>query len=135
MAHRHPEPVPRHPRPSHRSDRARPDTHDRDRRPGPSRTRREGPGGGPDQSTSTSSTVTRTWERLPGLDAPVLALCGAIDAADHLAMADRLVHGVPDGRSARGDGTAHYPNMERPAEFDAALRAFLDTTVSPGART
>lgn len=79
--------------------------------------------------------VGRTWERLPGITVPVLALCGALDAPDHLAMADRLVRAVPDGRSARVDGTAHYPNMERPEEFGAALREFLDATVSPGART
>lgn len=68
--------------------------------------------------------VERTWERLPGVTAPVLTICGALDAPDHLAMAERLAGDVPDGRSAVVPDAAHYPNMEQPEAFEDALRAF-----------
>ncbi|MEU2060755.1 alpha/beta fold hydrolase [Streptomyces sp. NPDC013455] len=70
--------------------------------------------------------VTQTWERVPGIEVPLLALNGALDSADSLAMAARLVDLVPGARTAEVPGTAHYPNMENPARFNAELRAFLD---------
>lgn len=77
--------------------------------------------------------VTRTWERLPGITAPVLAVIGGVDGDDRIRMARRLVHDVPDGRAVTVEGTAHYPNTERPAEFDAHLRAFLRDTARSAA--
>jgi pimeloyl-ACP methyl ester carboxylesterase len=72
--------------------------------------------------------VTRTWERLPGLTVPFLAIGGALDAPDHLAMARRAAELVPGGEAVTVPGAAHYPNLERPGEFDAALRRFLART-------
>lgn len=72
--------------------------------------------------------VTRSWERLPGLTVPFLAICGELDAPDHLAMARRAADLVPGGEVVTVPGAAHYPNLERPAEFDAALRRFLGRT-------
>ncbi|WP_460308535.1 alpha/beta fold hydrolase [Actinocorallia aurea] len=69
--------------------------------------------------------VADTWRRAARIEQPVLALCGALDAADHLAMADRLVSTVRRGRGIRIDGAAHYPNMERPERFTAHLAEFL----------
>ncbi|WP_214403918.1 alpha/beta fold hydrolase [Pseudonocardia lacus] len=69
--------------------------------------------------------VTRTWERLPGVTAPLLAIIGGVDSDDHIAMAERAAHLVADGRTATVGGTAHYPNMERPELFDAILLRFL----------
>ncbi|MEV0977228.1 hypothetical protein [Streptomyces sp. NPDC049915] len=40
-------------------------------------------------------------------------------------MANRLVATVRDGRAATGDGTAHYPNRERPEAYLALLTGFL----------
>lgn len=71
--------------------------------------------------------VTATWERAPGIAVPVCAVNGALDAPDHLAMADRLVELVPDGRATTVPDAAHYPNMEHPARFDAELTSFLET--------
>lgn len=76
--------------------------------------------------------VERTWERLPGITAPVLTICGALDSPDHLGMAERLAREVPDGRSVTVPGAAHYPNMEQPQAFEAALRGAL---VSSAGRT
>jgi pimeloyl-ACP methyl ester carboxylesterase len=67
----------------------------------------------------------RTWERLPGVDAPLLAIIGGVDGDDHIRMAERVAHTVPHGRTATVGGTAHYPNMERPELFTAILLDFL----------
>ncbi|RFU82552.1 alpha/beta hydrolase [Streptomyces triticagri] len=69
--------------------------------------------------------VRRTWERAADIDVPVLAVNGAVDSPDHIGMAERLVHTVRDGRAVSVEGTAHYPNMERPDLFDAEVEAFL----------
>jgi pimeloyl-ACP methyl ester carboxylesterase len=65
--------------------------------------------------------VTRTWERVPSIDVPVVVVSGALDSPDHIAMGHRLADAVPDGRTVDIAGTAHYPNMERPDEFDEAV--------------
>jgi pimeloyl-ACP methyl ester carboxylesterase len=66
-----------------------------------------------------------TWDRLPQITVPVHAVNGAVDSPDHLAAADRLVTTVGTGRTITIEGTAHYPNMERPEEFNDALRELL----------
>lgn len=69
--------------------------------------------------------VTRTWERLPGIAVPTLALNGGMDSDDHLRMAGRLAREVVNGRTAVVERTAHYPNMERPEVFNEVLAEFL----------
>ncbi|MEU2603511.1 alpha/beta fold hydrolase [Streptomyces albus] len=85
--------------------------------------------------------VTDTWRRAARITVPVLALHGALDNSDHLAMAERLVATVPDGRSATVPDAAHYPNMENPAGYNTLLARFLEQpadssprpgTVAPG---
>jgi pimeloyl-ACP methyl ester carboxylesterase len=71
--------------------------------------------------------LTGTWSRVPKIDVPVLAVNGALDAPDLLAEAERLARTVPDGRSVVIDGTAHYPNMERPEAFTDVVAGFLRT--------
>lgn len=73
--------------------------------------------------------VTGTWERARGITVPVLAVNGGLDSDDHIGMAERLVRTVADGRAATVEGTAHYPNMERPDAFDAILRDFLQAVL------
>ncbi|MFF9768581.1 alpha/beta fold hydrolase [Streptomyces sp. NPDC014636] len=70
--------------------------------------------------------VTETWERVAGIEVPLIAINGALDSADHLAMAARLVELVQDGRTVSVPDAAHYPNMENPARFNAELAAFLE---------
>ncbi|WP_030572259.1 alpha/beta fold hydrolase [Streptomyces aureocirculatus] len=70
--------------------------------------------------------VTDTWARAAEIDVPVLALSGAVDSEDCLAMAERLASSVVDGRTVTIEGCAHYPNMERPDAFNDALQTFLD---------
>jgi len=69
--------------------------------------------------------VSGTWERAAKIDVPVLAIHGAIDSPDHIGMAERLIGTVTDGRSISIDGTAHYPNMERPDRYNEILDDFL----------
>ncbi|MEU2084825.1 alpha/beta fold hydrolase [Streptomyces albus] len=80
--------------------------------------------------------VPDTWRRAARITVPVLALHGALDNSDHLAMAERLVATVPDGRSATVPDAAHYPNMENPAGYNTLLARFLeqqaDSSPRPG---
>ncbi|SED89854.1 Pimeloyl-ACP methyl ester carboxylesterase [Streptomyces misionensis] len=70
--------------------------------------------------------VPHTWRRAASIDVPVLAINGALDVSDHVAMAERLVQAVPDGRAVSVEDTAHFPNMEQPAAFNALLAEFLE---------
>ncbi|MFD3836991.1 alpha/beta fold hydrolase [Streptomyces sp. NPDC058642] len=67
------------------------------------------------------------WSRVPEIAVPVLAVHGALDASDAIAMADRLAHTVPDGRSVTIEDVGHYPNMEKPEQFNEILLDFLRT--------
>lgn len=65
------------------------------------------------------------WSRVPKIDVPVLAIHGALDAADAIEMAERLVRAVPNGRSVTIADTGHFPNLEKPEAFNEALLDFL----------
>jgi pimeloyl-ACP methyl ester carboxylesterase len=69
--------------------------------------------------------VTRTWERVPSIEVPVVVVSGALDSPDHIDAGHRLVHSATDGRAVDIAETAHYPNMERPDEFDDAIAAIV----------
>ncbi len=69
--------------------------------------------------------VTSTWDRLPSIGVPVLAVHGAVDSPDHLGMAQRVVDTVRDGRAVTVPGAAHYPMMERPDDYTRAVAGFL----------
>jgi len=79
--------------------------------------------------------VRETWTRAAKINVPVLAINGDLDAADHIAMAERLARTVADGNVTTIEGTAHYPNMERPGAFNQALTGFLGTLPPAGPRT
>ncbi|WP_043670795.1 alpha/beta fold hydrolase [Streptomyces xylophagus] len=65
------------------------------------------------------------WSRVPKLDVPVLAIHGALDWPDSIAMAQRFTDTVPNGRAVTIEGVGHYPNMEKPEEFNEILGQFL----------
>ncbi|MFC7403807.1 alpha/beta fold hydrolase [Georgenia alba] len=76
--------------------------------------------------------VAGSWQRLPEIQVPVLGVVGALDSIDHQRMCERAVRSVADGRGVvRVDGAAHYPNLEQPAAWDAAVEAFLDDVGVP----
>ncbi|MEV5440599.1 alpha/beta hydrolase [Streptomyces sp. NPDC052682] len=78
-------------------------------------------GGEPDHRVP----VRDTWERIAGIEVPVLVVHGGIDSDDHLRMGERLAREVVAGRSVTVDATAHYPNMERPDVYNALVANFL----------
>jgi pimeloyl-ACP methyl ester carboxylesterase len=65
------------------------------------------------------------WPRVSKLDMPVLAIHGAADWPDSIAMAERFAQTVPNGRSVTIEGVGHYPNMEKPDRFNEILTEFL----------
>lgn len=64
-------------------------------------------------------------ERLDEISAPALVIVGTEDLPDMHAIAERLARELPSARSARIEGAAHVPSMERPAEFEALVLPFL----------
>ncbi|MET0417474.1 MAG: alpha/beta fold hydrolase [Actinoplanes sp.] len=71
--------------------------------------------------------VTGTWERVPSIAVPVLAVHGALDSPDHIGMAQRVVDAVGEGRAVTVDGAAHYPNVERPYAYTKLVLEFLES--------
>ncbi|MEX5258235.1 alpha/beta fold hydrolase [Kocuria arenosa] len=71
------------------------------------------------------SPVPDTWGRVPGIEVPVLALNGALDAPDHLENGHRLAELAPAGAYREISRAAHYPNLERPDEYARAVGDFL----------
>lgn len=65
--------------------------------------------------------VTDVLTRRARIAVPVLAIGATLDTADHLRASRDLAEAVPGGRFALIDGAAHYPNLERPAEFDGLV--------------
>ncbi|MGW5482772.1 alpha/beta fold hydrolase [Streptomyces sp. NPDC004008] len=77
--------------------------------------------------------LTTTWERAADIAVPACAINGAVDAPDHLAMADRLMKLVPGGRTVTVPDAAHHPNRENPPGFNDGPTSFLVTTYGNGA--
>ncbi|WP_199701125.1 alpha/beta fold hydrolase [Jiangella rhizosphaerae] len=65
-------------------------------------------------------------DRLASVTAPVLVVAGADDAMTGFAPVAALAERFPAGRLAVVEECGHYPWAERPAEFRAAVDAFLD---------
>ncbi|CAN5578822.1 hypothetical protein BH10PSE18_BH10PSE18_22620 [soil metagenome] len=64
---------------------------------------------------------------LPRIAAPTLVVFGAHDAGRTIDHARTLLAGIPDSRLATMPDSGHTPMVETPADFDAALHAFLST--------
>ena len=63
--------------------------------------------------------------RATAIAVPVRAIVGGVDSDDHIRMATDLTDEVANGSAITIEGAAHYPNLERAVEFNAALRGFL----------
>lgn len=65
-------------------------------------------------------------ERLHEVRQPTLLVDGELDRPEFRAIVDRLERELPDVRGRVTIGGAHHlPNLERPADFDAAVVPFL----------
>ncbi|MGW0432815.1 alpha/beta fold hydrolase [Micromonospora sp. NPDC003197] len=63
---------------------------------------------------------------LPYIEVPTLVVVGSEDEFTPVADAQVMHEHIPDATIAIISGAGHMPNLERQAEFDAALRSFLD---------
>lgn len=69
--------------------------------------------------------LTDTWSRVPKIDVPVLTVNGALDSPDLIADAELFAGTAQNGRSVLVQGTSHFPNLERPEEFNTIVLDFL----------
>jgi 3-oxoadipate enol-lactonase len=58
---------------------------------------------------------------------PTLVLSGSKDGNAPASMMRRMADAIPGAHYVELDGCGHLANLERPADFDAALRGFLET--------
>ena len=64
-------------------------------------------------------------DRLGEVGVPTLVVVGDLDTPRTLEAAGALAEGIPGARLEVVGGTAHLPNMERPAEFNRLVLDFL----------
>lgn len=64
--------------------------------------------------------------RLDEIKAPTLAIVGDLDMPGILEIVDLVIANVPGAKKKIIPGVAHMVNMEKPAEFNAAVLEFLD---------
>ncbi|MDV3221081.1 alpha/beta hydrolase [Intrasporangium sp.] len=71
--------------------------------------------------------VVGSWDRLAEITVPVLGIVGELDSTDHHHMCERAVASVVDGRGVvRLPDCGHFPNLERPDDWERVVDDFLD---------
>jgi pimeloyl-ACP methyl ester carboxylesterase len=65
------------------------------------------------------------WDRLPAITAPTLVVRGGVSNVLSQELAEREAAAIPNGRLVVVEGSGHPVPMDRPAELEAAVRAFL----------
>jgi aspartate dehydrogenase len=76
-----------------------------------------------------AATDARPW--LAEVAVPALVVCGEHDAVVGLPLSQTIAETLPDARLATIPGAGHAPNVERPDDFAAAVRAFIDGVERP----
>jgi len=66
------------------------------------------------------------WGRLEEIAVPTLVVWGTLDFAPLGARMREIAQRIPQVASVVMEGVAHLPGLEKPAEFNRALQAFLD---------
>jgi 3-oxoadipate enol-lactonase len=64
-------------------------------------------------------------ERVATIRAPVLVLCGSEDKVTPPALSRELARSIPGARVELVEGAGHLGNLERPAEFNTLVGAFI----------
>ena len=64
---------------------------------------------------------------LPTIQVPTLLVWGEHDARSRLSVARRFQAAIPHAELVLIPGAGHLSNLDRPAEFNAAIRRFCDT--------
>jgi pimeloyl-ACP methyl ester carboxylesterase len=70
-------------------------------------------------------------DSLARVGVPALIVVGSEDEFTPLRDAELMHERIPGATLAVIEGAAHMPNLERPAEFNAALQRFLDAIPAP----
>ena len=73
------------------------------------------------------NTEAQAFDRLAGLNIPVLVIVGAHDTPYILAAADYMTEHIPSARKVKIEDAAHLPNLDHPDEFQKAVKDFLDS--------
>ena len=63
---------------------------------------------------------------LPRIDVPTLLLYGELDVRSPLHVAEALHASIPGSQLVVLAGVGHAANAEKPEEFNAAVRTFLE---------
>lgn len=66
-----------------------------------------------------------TRDSLERIGVPTLVVCGEEDVITPPSESRALAKGIPDASLLLMPGAGHFPMLEKPAEFNAALRTFL----------
>lgn len=66
-----------------------------------------------------------TVQRLGQIHVPALIMAGELDNPEILRAAEAMASAIPGAQKVILPGCAHLPNMEKPAEFNQAVREFL----------
>ena len=74
--------------------------------------------------------VPSAVDRLASIQVPTLVVVGEIDTPATLAACDHIARHIPGARRVVMPGTAHLPNLERPADFNRHLLDFLSGSTS-----
>jgi pimeloyl-ACP methyl ester carboxylesterase len=61
---------------------------------------------------------------LPQVSVPTLLIWGALDVRSPLEVAEQFERAIPDTTLVVIPGAGHMSNLERPDEFNRAIRAF-----------
>lgn len=64
------------------------------------------------------------YEHLKQIKVPTLAMVGELDQPDVIELTAKLAIEMPNARKVLISDTAHFPNMEKPAEVNQILRDF-----------
>lgn len=73
--------------------------------------------------------IIAATDALPWLETiavPTLVVCGEHDTVVGFALSQTIAERIPGAQLVKIPGAGHQPNVERPAEFAAAVRAFVD---------
>jgi pimeloyl-ACP methyl ester carboxylesterase len=76
------------------------------------------------------NTQTPAFDRLGGLNIPVLVIVGVHDTPYILAAADYMAEKIPSARKVIIEDAAHLPNMDQPHEFQGIIQDFLQSLSS-----
>jgi pimeloyl-ACP methyl ester carboxylesterase len=72
-----------------------------------------------------------SFDTLAGLECPILIVAGEEDAITPPADAERMHHAAPGSRLAIVPGAGHMTPVEKPDEFLATVRTFLQESAAP----